>query len=150
MDAVLRAVAVYLVLLVLVRVSGKRTLADVTAFDFVLLLILGEATQQALLGDNFSVTNATIVIGTLVGIDIGLSYLKRASPAADAWLDGVPAVLIHEGRVVESHLRRERVDRDDLLEAAREQQGLASLDDVRFAVLERSGRISIVPFRDQR
>lgn len=77
MDAVLRAVAVYGFLLVIMRLSGKRTLAQVTAFDLVLLLIIGEATQQALLGDDFSVTNAFVVITTLIVCDIGMSLVKQ-------------------------------------------------------------------------
>ena len=77
MDSVLRASAVYFGLLIIMRLAGKRSLAQITTFDFVLLLIIGEATQNALLGQDFSMTNALIVIVTLVGIDIGLSLLKR-------------------------------------------------------------------------
>ena len=77
MDAVLRSATIYVFLLVIFRLSGKRSLAQITTFDFVLLLIIGEATQQALLGNDFSITYALIVITTLVGIDIGLSLLKQ-------------------------------------------------------------------------
>lgn len=74
MDAVLRAAAIYFVLMVLFRVAGRRSLTDLTTFDFVLLLIIGEATQQALLGDDFSVTNAILIISTLIAIDVGFSW----------------------------------------------------------------------------
>ena len=76
MDSVFRALAIYAVLLLIFRISGKRSLSQITTFDFVLLLVIGEATQQALLGDDFSLTNAFIVIVTLVGVDIGLSLLE--------------------------------------------------------------------------
>jgi len=76
MDLILRGVAVYLFLLVLFRVLGKRSLAETTTFDFVLLLIIGEATQQALLGNDFSVTNALILITILMGVDMIFSKLK--------------------------------------------------------------------------
>jgi uncharacterized membrane protein YcaP (DUF421 family) len=76
MDAVLRGLSVYIFLLIIFRISGKRSLGQVTSFDFVLLLIIAETTQQALLGDDYSVTNAFLLIGTLVGVDIGLSLLE--------------------------------------------------------------------------
>jgi len=73
MDSILRAAGMYVALMLLFRVAGRRSLADLTTFDFVLLLIIGEATQQALLGDDFSFTNATLVIATLIVLDVGLS-----------------------------------------------------------------------------
>ncbi|MGE4219893.1 MAG: hypothetical protein AB7G39_10635, partial [Alphaproteobacteria bacterium] len=83
MDAVLRAAAIYGVMLLIFRIAGRRTLSEATTFDFVLLLIIGESTQQALLGDDFSVTNGAIVIVSLVAIDIGLSYLKAFFPKVE-------------------------------------------------------------------
>lgn len=81
MDSVLRALAIYLFLMVIFRISGKRSLAQITTFDFVLLLVIGEATQQALLGDDFSLTNAALVIATLLGLDTGLSLLQQRLPS---------------------------------------------------------------------
>lgn len=83
MDAVARALATYLFLLVIFRVSGRRTLAEASNFDFVLLLIVAEATQQALLGDDFSVTNALLIITTLFVVDNGATWLKRRSTGFD-------------------------------------------------------------------
>src|SRR3546814_5662672 len=77
MDSVLRGAAVYAILLVILRLSGRRTTAQMTPFDLVLLLIVAETTQQALLGDDFSITNAAILIVTLFTIDIALSYVKQ-------------------------------------------------------------------------
>lgn len=145
MDSVLRAAAVYLILLVILRVAGKRTLAQVTVFDFVLLLIISEATQQALLGEDFSITTAAIVIGTLVLFDIALSMLKQRSPRLDRIIDDTPVVIVDHGRALQDRMRHARIDEEEVLIAAREAHGLERLDQIKYAVLERSGGISIVP-----
>jgi len=145
MESVLRAAAVYLALLVLFRIAGKRTLADITNFDFVLLLIIGEAAQQALIGEDFSLTNAVLVVATLILIDIGLGYVKERSAALDKLLEGMPVVLLENGEPIEQHLKKSRVNVSDVLAAARELQGLERLEDIKYAVLERNGKISIVP-----
>jgi uncharacterized membrane protein YcaP (DUF421 family) len=145
MESVLRAAAIYMILLVVFRVSGKRTLAQITTFDFVLLLIIGEATQQALLGDDFSLTNALLVIVSLLTIDILLSLWKQRSPFIDKLLDGTPLVIVEDGKPHPDRLRYSRIDESDILTAARETQGLERLDQIKYAVLERSGGISIIP-----
>lgn len=145
MDSVFRAVAVYLVLLVVTRLSGRRTMAEVTAFDFVLLLIIAETTDQALLGDDFSVTNGLIVIVTLAAVDVGLSYVKSWSPRLALVIDGAPSVLVSDGVVDWATLRRARVDIGDVLESARDKHGLKRLDQIDCAVLEVGGGISIIP-----
>jgi len=144
-DAILRGAAVYIFLLLILRLGGKRSLAQITAFDLVLLLIISEATQQALLADDYSVTNGFLVIVTLVGIDIGLSIWKQSSPRTEKWIDDAPVVLIENGRLLWERMERERVDLDDILAAARELHGLERLEQIKYAVLERSGGISIVP-----
>jgi uncharacterized membrane protein YcaP (DUF421 family) len=144
-DAVLRAVAVYVFLLVVFRASGKRTLAQITSFDLVLLLIIGEATQQALLGEDFSVTNAAIVITTLLGVDIALSIVKEHWPRLATVTEGLPLVVVAEGEPLQREMRWARIDLDDVLEEARVSRGLERLDQVRFAILERDGSISIIP-----
>lgn len=145
MDAVARALATYLFLLVVFRVSGRRTLAEASNFDFVLLLIVAEATQQALLGDDFSVTNAMLIITTLFVVDNGATWLKRRSTGFDRVIDGVPVLLIEQGRVLEHHLAEHHINVNDILEEARRAQGLRRLDDIDYAVLERSGDIAIIP-----
>jgi len=145
MDSVWRAAAIYIGLMIIMRLSGKRSLAQITTFDFVLLLIIGEATQQALLGEDFSITNALIVIITLVTLDIGLSLLKRRSKKVDKWLDDVPLVIVEDGVALQDRMDKARVDVDDVLSAARHLQGIERLDQIRYAVLERSGGISIIP-----
>lgn len=145
MDSVLRAASVYAFLLVLFRIAGKRTLSEMTTFDFVLLLIVAEATQQGLLGDDFSLTNAGLVITTLLGLDVAASLVKQRSKRFDRLMDGVPVVLVDDGRLLTEHMDRNRVALDDILAAARSSQGVGRLDDIRYAVLERSGGISIIP-----
>jgi uncharacterized membrane protein YcaP (DUF421 family) len=145
MDSVLRAAAIYTVLLLLFRLTGRRSLGETTPFDLVLLLVIGEATQQALLGDDFSVTNAIVVIATLLLMDVGLSLIKQRSATAERALDGVPTILVSDGRPIEARLRRARLSVDDVLQAARQREGLYRLDQIRWAVLEPDGRISVIP-----
>jgi uncharacterized membrane protein YcaP (DUF421 family) len=145
MESVVRAAVIYFALLIIFRVSGKRSLAQITTFDFVLLLIIGEATQQALLGEDYSVTNALIVIVTLVAIDIALSFVMRSAPAMGRVIEGAPLVIVDDGVPLNDRMKHARVDVDDVLTAARHLHGLERLDQIRRAVLERSGGISIIP-----
>ena len=145
MDALLRSAAIYLFLLVVFRLAGRRALAQMTPFDLVLLLIIGEATQQALLGDDFSVTNAFLVISTLVVLDIFFGVLKGQFPALAKIADGAPTIIVENGRPLEGRMRRARVSVDDVLQSARESHGLERLEQIKFAVLEISGGISIIP-----
>ena len=104
MDAVLRATVVYLFLLLVFRIAGRRMLSETTTFDLVLLLIIAEATQQGLLGNDFSVTNAFLVIITLIGIEIALNALKRRSARIEKWIDGVPSIIIDNGRPLKDRM----------------------------------------------
>ncbi|WP_300628469.1 YetF domain-containing protein [Pseudomonas sp.] len=146
MDSVLRAAAIYLVLLILFKIAGRRSLAELTTFDLVLLMVIGEATQQALLGDDFSLTNAVLVIVTLIAIDIGFSLVKQRSLWVSRLLDGGPTVVVEQGRVLHERLKRARLDEDDILEAARSAQGILEIKQIRFAILERNGKISVIPY----
>lgn len=145
MESVLRAAAIYVFLLVLFRITGRRALSEITTFDFVLLLVIGEATQQALLGDDFSVINAFVVIATLMLIDILLSLFKERSPKVGRFLDGVPLIVVEYGKPLTARLRKARLTEEDILEAARQSQGLERLEQIRFAVLEKNGQISVIP-----
>lgn len=145
MDAIARSLAVYLFLLLIFRVSGKRTLAEASNFDFVLLLIVAEATQQALLGDDFSVTNSLLIITTLFLTDVGATWLKNRSEKADRIIDGMPVLLMERGDLLHANLDDHRINVNDLLEEARRDYGLGSLEEIEYAILERSGDISIIP-----
>lgn len=146
MNPIVRGIAIYLFLLVLFRVLGKRSLAETTTFDFVLLLIIGEATQQALLGDDFSMTNSLILITVLIGIDMVFGKLKGRFQKLDKLLEGTPLILIDHGEPLKERMRKAGVEEDDIMEAARLNHGLEQLNQVKYAVLERNGSISIIPF----
>ena len=148
MDAVIRAGSIYFFLLLVFRLAGKRTLVEATPFDLVLLLIVSEATQQAMIGDDFSPTNAFIVIATLVALDIVLSEIKQRFPRAERIFDGTPILLVDRGQPLRERMRKARIDDEDILAAARKSAGLERMDQVKYAVLERDGGISIVPKQD--
>lgn len=145
METVLRAASVYVILLLLFRLAGRRSLHQITTFDLVLLLIIGEVAQPALTGDDMSVTTAMIAIVTLLVIDIAFSLIKRDVPLADRILDGQPTLLVLNGALLDREMRMARVDLADVMQAARERQGIVRLEDVGMAVLEVGGAISIIP-----
>lgn len=149
MDAVLRSVAVYAVLLLLIRMTGRRALSQVTTFDLVILLVVGEATQQALLGEDFSITQAALVVATLLALERGSDWLSYRWLRFRRLTESVPVVLVADGRPLDDVLRREHLTVDDVMTAGRERHGLERLDEVKWAVLETSGGISVVPYRSQ-
>lgn len=143
-DTIFRTAFVWIGLLVVFRLSGRRTLGELSAVDFIALLISGELVQQALLRDDQSVTGTFLVVVTLMLLSVGFSLLKQRVPGVGRLLEGVPTLLVRDGVPEVERMRRARVDLDDLLAAAR-QSGVAELGGVRYAVLETDGRISIVP-----
>lgn len=145
MDAVLRGLITYLFVFVVFRIAGRRTLSEATTFDFVLLLIVAETTQNALIQSDQSMTNAALLIVTLVGLDILLSLLKQRLGWLERWIDGTPLVLVEDGTLHRDRMRKARIDESDILEAAHDKQGLERLDQIKYAVLERGGSISIIP-----
>jgi uncharacterized membrane protein YcaP (DUF421 family) len=149
MDSIIRAVFVYLVLLLIFRVAGKRSLSDATTFDLVLTLIVSEALQQALIDSDNSLTNALLLVMGLVGFDILISIIKQKSPRAAKLIEGTPLILIdHDHRHVQ-HMERERVDETEIMQAARALHGLKRMDQIAYAVVEPSGEITIVPKKPQ-
>lgn len=142
-----RAAGVYLFLLTVFRISGRRTLAQVTNFDLVLVLIIGDATQQALIGDDFTLTTALLAVSTLIVLDVGLGWAKQRWPAVDRVVDGLPLPIVVARRIDHAQMASEGITSDDLLTAARETAGVTRLDDIEHAILEPSGAISIVPVR---
>jgi uncharacterized membrane protein YcaP (DUF421 family) len=148
MEAVLRAVVIYAFLMLLFRIAGKRALNEVSNFEFVLLLIVGEATQQAVLGKDYSLTNAFLVVLTLISINIGMSLLKHRSERIRRMFDGMPLVIVENGRPLKQLMDAVRIAEDDVLEAARELQGLERMEQIKYAVLETTGVISIIPKKE--
>jgi uncharacterized membrane protein YcaP (DUF421 family) len=145
MDSVLRGAIIFIFLLVLFRLTGKRTLNSVTPFDLVLLLIISEAAQNAMIGQDYSLTNSFLVILTLVSLDILLSHLKQRSHRAEQFIDGAPLLIVEHGRLLEERMHKSRVDQEDVMFAARQHQGLERLEQIKYAVLEINGEISIIP-----
>ncbi|OZC04121.1 DUF421 domain-containing protein [Rubricoccus marinus] len=146
MDAVLRGVAVYAFLVLVFSALGRRTLVQTTNFDLVLVIIIGQSTQLALLGDDYSVTNAFLLIVTLLGAHLGLAAIKSRLPRAQRWLGGGPPLIVVEnGYLLETRAASVGVGQDDVLLAARELHGLERMDQVAYAIVERTGAISIVP-----
>ena len=145
METVLRAVAIYLFLMIVFRISGKRALAEMNAFDMVLLLIIGESVSQGLMGDDFSITTALVLVTTLVLMEIAFAFIKQKSKVAEIWLDDAPLVVVEDGKPLRDRMDRAKVDEEDVLEAARSTQGLENMQQIKYAVLERSGSISVIP-----
>lgn len=146
MAPIIRATVVYLFLLLVFRIAGKRSLGSITTFDLVLTLIISEAVQQALIDSDNSLTNAVLLVSTLIALNVGFSLLKQRSPRVDRWMEGNPVVLMREGKLLDVPMRRERVDQLTILGAARTQHGLPSLDQVAYAVVETDGKVSVIPW----
>ena len=145
MDAVLRAGATYVILLLIFRAAGKRSLAEMTAFDFILLLIISETTQSALVDGNNSLTNTVLLVVTMVGLDIALSFVKEWVRPLEKAMDSVPLIILAYGVPLADRMKKSRVDEADILSAARRSLGLERLDQIKFAVLETNGGISVIP-----
>ena len=147
MDSVIRAAVVYFLLLGVFRLAGNRSIGQLTAFDFVLLLIVSEAIQDALITGDYSLTNAFLLVITLVGLDIMMSLWKQRSPRIEKLLDGAPILVMQDGKLLRDRMMKERVDEGDILSSARQTHGLESLDQIKHVVVEASGGISVVPKR---
>lgn len=150
MDTVLRSVAVYIFLLVVFRISGKRSLSQITTFDFILLLIISEATQQALVGDDFSIVNTFVVVASLVVLDVMFSWMENRLPAFGRVVGSLPVVIVEHGRMLEDRAKREGITLSEILTAGRETHGLERLEQFKYAILERHGGISVVPTEEAR
>jgi len=143
MDIVLRATAVFFFLFILMRIVGKRQLSTLEPFDLILLIILGDAVQQGLTQDDYSVTGTFLAVGTIALLVLSTSVLNYHFPRLRPILDGEPIIVVQDGQPIAKNLRRERITMDDLLVAAR-RQSIASLDDVAWAVMETSGEITFI------
>lgn len=143
MDLAIRAIVLYAFVFFLTRVVGRRELSSLQPFDLILLVVLGDSIQQGLTQDDYSVTGAFIVVGTIAALQVATSYvsfrIRRLRPA----LDGLPIVVVEDGKPIQKNLHRERITVDELAQEMRQQQ-IASLDEVQWAVLETSGAISFI------
>jgi uncharacterized membrane protein YcaP (DUF421 family) len=146
-EMVLRAVLVYVIVLGMVRVSGKRTLGQFTPFDMLLIVLLGNAVQNALLGQDTSLGGGLLLAATLITLNYGVGWITTRSKRAERLIEGVPVVIARDGKLFEKVLRRELISEADFQVAMR-QQGCASVDKVRLALLETNGHITILQEQD--
>ncbi len=142
-EFVFRAVVVYVVLLAMIRLSGKRTMGQFTAFDMLLIVLLGNAVQNALLGKDTSMTGGLLLAATLISLNWLVGFATSRSKTAERILEGAPVLLARNGTVYRDVLRRELVSRDDFTKAMRE-AGCSDISRVRLALLETNGQITIM------
>ena len=147
-EFVLRAVIVYVVLLGMIRLSGKRTMGQFTAFDMLLIVLLGNAVQNALLGSDTSMSGGLLLAATLIVLNWLVGFITARSRTAERVLEGAPVVLARNGHLYRDVLRRELVSRDDFAKSMRE-QGCSDVDRIHLALLETNGHITIL-LREER
>lgn len=140
---VVRALVIYLMVMLLVRISGKRAVGQFTPFDLVLLILIGNAVQNGLNGGDNSMTGAAILAVCLIALNYLAAWLSSRSPAARRLIEGVPTVLAKDGHVLHDVLRRELVSKADFHEAMR-QAGCLDVSQIRLATLETGGHITLV------
>jgi uncharacterized membrane protein YcaP (DUF421 family) len=147
MDVVLRAVFVFVLLYVLMRVIGRRELSSLEPFDLILLVVLGDLVQQGVTQDDYSTTGIMLAIGTIALLQLFVSFMNYRFPRIRPLLDGEPIILVQDGKPIERNMRRERVTLEDIAAAAR-QQNIAAIADVQWAVLETNGQLSFIKKSD--
>jgi uncharacterized membrane protein YcaP (DUF421 family) len=143
MEIVVRATVIYFFLWALTRGLGKRELAEMTAFELVLLMVMGDLIQQGVTQEDTSITGAILAAGTIGLWILAFSYLGFRFRPARNLIEGVPVVVVQDGRPVEPALRLERVAVDELLESARN-QGISDLREIHLGILEPSGQFSFL------
>jgi uncharacterized membrane protein YcaP (DUF421 family) len=144
MDLVIRATVIFFFIFLITRVVGKRELSSMEPFDLILLVVMGDLVQQGVTQSDNSVTGAIIVICTIALLTVFLSFLNFRARFLRSALEGQPVVLVENGQPIERNMRRERITIEDIEAEGRLQQ-VVSIEDMRWAVLETSGRISIIP-----
>jgi len=143
MDIVIRATVAFLIILLLTRIVGRRELNTLEPFDLILLVTIGDLVQQGVTQNDFSVTGLTLAVGTIAVLTVFFSYLPWRFQVLRPVLEGQPVILVEDGNVIERNLRRHRLTKEELAAEARSQQ-IDSLDKIRWAVLETSGKISFI------
>jgi uncharacterized membrane protein YcaP (DUF421 family) len=143
MDIVLRAFFAFLFVFLLTRLIGRRELRSLEPFDLILLVVVGDLMQQGITQSDMSFTGAVLATGTFAVMVLAVSYLGFRFRRVQPLLEPQPMIVVQDGQVIDSNLRKERMTVDELLAEARQQQ-ISSLDDVRWAVLESSGKVSFI------
>jgi uncharacterized membrane protein YcaP (DUF421 family) len=143
---IVRALIIYVFLLVLLRLTGKRQVGQLSPFDLVLLLVLANAVQNAMNGGDNSVTGGVLLAGTLVAVNYAVGWLTWRSRRIEMAIEGRPVLLIHHGVIDQRAMGKAQLTRHELVSALRV-EGCAGPDEVLFAVLENNGHITVVPKR---
>jgi uncharacterized membrane protein YcaP (DUF421 family) len=143
-DIVVRSAIAFLLIFVLLRVIGRRELSTLEPFDLILLVVIGDLIQQGVTQSDMSMTGAMLAVGTFAGLTVLASYLVYRFRRLRPLLDASPLIIVEDGKLIEQNVRHERMTLDEVMAAARQQQ-ITSLDEIRWAVLEGSGRISFIP-----
>ena len=144
MDIVIRAVFAFLFLIIVTRVIGRRELSSLEPFDLILLIVLGDLIQQGVTQSDYSFTGLVLAGGTFSLLTVAVSYLVFRFRRVRPLFEPEALILVEDGKVIERNLKRERLTPEELAAEARLQQ-IASLSQVRWAVLETSGKISFIP-----
>ena len=145
METVIRIVLIYLFLMIALRLMGKREFGELAPFDFVVLLLIPEIFSQAMVRDDFSLTNAFIAVTTLLVLVFATSMLNYRFSGVSRAISGVPAILVRDGTLVAETLDKERVAPDEVMDAMHA-VGLHRMAEVRWAILETDGRITVIPW----
>lgn len=145
MESIIRGTVTYFFVWLIFRIAGKRSLAETTSFDFVLLLIISETVQSALNQNDNSLTNSFLIVVTLVSLDILLSVIGYRFPRFNHLMNSRPVLIVENGKLMKDRMSAARIDEEDILASARETHGLERMDQIRHAILECHGGISIIP-----
>ncbi|MGH9712475.1 MAG: DUF421 domain-containing protein [Candidatus Acidiferrales bacterium] len=148
-EKIIRALIVYFFMLIMFRLLGKRQVGQMTPFDLIVLLMLSNVLQNAMIGPDNSVVGGLIGASSILAVNWVISRVTFDSPRLERAIEGVPTVLVHDGRIVETNLRRETLSKEDLMSNLRS-QGCFHLAEVETAVLEPSGKISLLKKQDQK
>jgi uncharacterized membrane protein YcaP (DUF421 family) len=143
MDIVLRAIVIFAFVLILMRVLGRRELSNLEPFDLIILVVIGDLVQQGVTQNDFSMTGAFLAVGTIGILSVATSWFSWRFPRARPILDGLPVVLLEDGKPILGNLKRERITIEELAAQARIQQ-IDALDRIRWAVLETNGKVSFI------
>jgi len=149
MDIVARATVMFVLLYVLLRLMGKRELGQLTPFELVVMIVLGDLIQQGVTHNDFSLTGALLAISTFAFLAILMSWLTYLSPRAEKLLDGEPRVVIRDGVLIKDNLRRDRMTQNEV-ESEMRLAGIAHMDQVAWAILEPQGKISFIKNDDKK
>lgn len=145
-EFVVRGLVVYIMLLILLRIVGRKSISQMTPFDLVLLLILSNAVQNSMNGGDNSLVGGLIIAFVLVASNELINYLVIKNKGLAILVEGKPEILVHNGKVFRKLMQKERITDDDLKMALR-MNGLMNLEEVEYAIIESTGHISVIPLR---